>query len=630
MRLIRSKIYRAFPELDRFGDDQCVRFVIAANSSWFGRAVRWTVVGTLGVIAMLAGAMLAALTVTRFEESDGPLAMLLGGLVLIGATLGGMVGALVARDGLLRRRVRRMIAECGSCARCRYSLLGVRVGEDLRAICPECGTPREVDAAIGELATDERGGRVFVPQGSRVDTLERERLRVRRRRLFRRVLIGGGAIAGVAGLIVGGIAGFLFVQARAASEHADMAAAWHEIRRVRGATPGAMPEAEREREWTTFVALLGPVMDIQTSVVEDPTIGMGLSNAWPDPEALRDDAASRLDGSWGAGAAVKIRKMVMETVARNAKMGNGQRQEALRALRSPARAVVLDPTGAWLAPDQIAITQCYALVNLDVARAMLAMRAADRSEHGQAMDELVELARILDAQDTVMDLVAAARIRSMVAKLTIEQARDCRDEGWLKEARARLDALGEGPDASGVFETWKTLDNTHIARFFTDMRRSGLAMVGVLPDEYAYLTRTSPVGVFQIGTYWSNAQAGVRGHDELIAQARQEPWQRTRTGPSSTGKPLVDWMQVWSGNVISQRDQMVREMRRARIGLAAAEFEARNGRAAKDVGELTGMLPSERTAWDPFTNKRFELRSSDGDKGEVVAPSDGKPNATTK
>jgi len=56
MRLPAFKVYRAFPELDRFSDEQCEGFVAAANRSGSGRAWRRVTQAAFAVLLMSMGA----------------------------------------------------------------------------------------------------------------------------------------------------------------------------------------------------------------------------------------------------------------------------------------------------------------------------------------------------------------------------------------------------------------------------------------------------------------------------------------------------------------------------------------------------------------------------------------------
>jgi hypothetical protein len=149
MRLItRKKVYRAFPELDRFDDERCERLI---------RRLRADVVGIRVILAPM-GAFIAAFVLMALSAPLGWSACLRaaaavlgrrdGELVLIAFVIAALVlapslAALLARDLVLGGAVRRALIErleLTRCRGCRYLLMGQRVIDGV-IICPECGRP---------------------------------------------------------------------------------------------------------------------------------------------------------------------------------------------------------------------------------------------------------------------------------------------------------------------------------------------------------------------------------------------------------------------------------------------------------------------------------------------------------
>lgn len=150
MRLITRKLWRAFPELDRFEDGQCQRFVVAAVRDTWPRVIRWVVVVLAGFLGVVLGIMLSVIAedVLRTTMSYG-LARAQWGVVF-SATFtvgGGSIAAMIARDMLVRWHLRRVLAGTG-CPVCRYSLLGIPVPASGRIQCPECGEAIEANRAL--------------------------------------------------------------------------------------------------------------------------------------------------------------------------------------------------------------------------------------------------------------------------------------------------------------------------------------------------------------------------------------------------------------------------------------------------------------------------------------------------
>ncbi len=177
MRILTRTIWRAFPELDRFSDEQCERFVKAANARKVPKTITWCVVALVGVL-VAAAAMIVPIWLRPdirgnytygFPYWDDIYMHALLGKVWFWAwwMLAGGIAGFITRDVLLRLRVRRILRTRATCVQCRYSLLGLAVPASLIVQCPECGTPTHVDESMGELTVDEQGAARFTPKDVR-------------------------------------------------------------------------------------------------------------------------------------------------------------------------------------------------------------------------------------------------------------------------------------------------------------------------------------------------------------------------------------------------------------------------------------------------------------------------------
>lgn len=139
-----NKIYRAFPELDEFPDEECQRWVEAAQ-----RRVQWVIVICVVPIFVI-GAVVAVVFMDWFTwmlwaRYTTRLPMLLFTLLWIGLPiLFGTIPSFLMRDVLIRSTIRRLVMRA-QCADCGFSLLGLPTfetsgGESVR--CPECGVVR--------------------------------------------------------------------------------------------------------------------------------------------------------------------------------------------------------------------------------------------------------------------------------------------------------------------------------------------------------------------------------------------------------------------------------------------------------------------------------------------------------
>jgi hypothetical protein len=159
MRLNRTKIYRAFPELDRFDDARCERFVQAVRGGT-GRRLTALAKCILVSIVILVVPPIALGLIVGWIESALALGSDLAYPTFVGTSLIAMIAAptigLLTRDALIRRRVRFILRTRCTCLTCQDSLLGLPIEPDLMVTCPRCQSASRVDAAIGELspATD--------------------------------------------------------------------------------------------------------------------------------------------------------------------------------------------------------------------------------------------------------------------------------------------------------------------------------------------------------------------------------------------------------------------------------------------------------------------------------------------
>ncbi len=164
MRLPVSKIYRAFPELDRFSDAECDRFVqLAVKDRPFQTALV-----TIGILALLTIAMVGGLTffLGLFSVLDTyakPLRQLdmwpAAQILLIAVVLTALVylAAFLPRDKWIRSVIANRLRST-RCLSCNYSLLGLDIRQGM-VECPECGCRSSIAdrglTAEDLLATDQ-------------------------------------------------------------------------------------------------------------------------------------------------------------------------------------------------------------------------------------------------------------------------------------------------------------------------------------------------------------------------------------------------------------------------------------------------------------------------------------------
>lgn len=184
MRLPWSKVYRAFPELDRFEEADCERFVRLARAR-FGREAGPVVLLQIVVtaISVIIASGIAIRWFLSTEMTWPAVVSTVPSAMLIGASL---LPALFIRDFWLRSILRRHIGNV-QCAGCGYSLLGLPVRPGAVSAgsirCPECvaigsrvdvrcGRCGYILAGLPEVLPIPKGGTVLCPECGKVTDLD--------------------------------------------------------------------------------------------------------------------------------------------------------------------------------------------------------------------------------------------------------------------------------------------------------------------------------------------------------------------------------------------------------------------------------------------------------------------------
>ena len=144
MRILTKKIYRAYPELDKFDNEVCKRYIkraIRLQNTWKFGALMFLIFPITW--ALWAGLMylVTFLVELRFFEKlpgllqDSFLAVMLSGIAWVP-----LLVILFARDRWLHRCIRKQLTGV-QCPPCGYSLIGLTINTpDTPSVhCPECG-----------------------------------------------------------------------------------------------------------------------------------------------------------------------------------------------------------------------------------------------------------------------------------------------------------------------------------------------------------------------------------------------------------------------------------------------------------------------------------------------------------
>ncbi|UCD74793.1 MAG: hypothetical protein JSV91_13520 [Phycisphaerales bacterium] len=147
LRIVTRKLYRAFPELDGFDDDQCERLLRQVKSGMSYAPVLGLALLGFGLLPFLCSIWLAVagfqyltdLLTDKLNRYWVDRLAFLAGLIIV-LTIPSVVG-LITRDVVMRFHIRRALAarlKRIQCLGCKYLLLGQRVIDGF-VTCPECG-----------------------------------------------------------------------------------------------------------------------------------------------------------------------------------------------------------------------------------------------------------------------------------------------------------------------------------------------------------------------------------------------------------------------------------------------------------------------------------------------------------
>ncbi|MBO6514708.1 MAG: hypothetical protein JJ974_12155 [Phycisphaerales bacterium] len=152
MRLLTRKIYRAYPELDKFEDDVCKRYIKRAKrlqntwKLWLFQLLALLISIVLwGIASSLIELILFFGEATRRDQLVyimlNPIHLVFKIIQMSGYIFVPAICCLRVRDRWLHRCIRKQLTgvQCGACG---YSLLGLSISDENNTPsvhCPECG-----------------------------------------------------------------------------------------------------------------------------------------------------------------------------------------------------------------------------------------------------------------------------------------------------------------------------------------------------------------------------------------------------------------------------------------------------------------------------------------------------------
>ena len=201
MRFIASPIYRAFPELDGFTDEQCRNYLQRV----YGGVPARVAVGLVSLVLGVGVAFAVGWVCVSVANANPGRTSIVGVFALAAVIAAFGFGTLISRDVLLRLLVRRVLGEVGLCPSCDYSAMGLLVSVDFAVTCPECGNGIDLSSYREHCVPGIDGALRFMPPPGMVAD-QRRFLTAKRRRAVvqtaRRITVAFALIVGLAALPV--------------------------------------------------------------------------------------------------------------------------------------------------------------------------------------------------------------------------------------------------------------------------------------------------------------------------------------------------------------------------------------------------------------------------------------------
>ncbi len=524
-RLPTRHVYRAFPELDPYSDEQCRRFVRAARGSVRRRALTGSIVAIVSFVVTAAGVAAAWHVIMHVFVPYRTLNIahanitwygwLLNIVVgILGVAVGPLAGYLVC-DFLLIRLVRHILRTRGVCIGCRYSLVGLFVGEDLNVTCPECGAATSVDPSLGELVVDEAGRARFKPDESRHNA-GRFWTEHRIRRMRRNGLWLAAVFVVLPLVLAGAYEGFIRRQASVARRERT---GLQTINDMMLEQAHRVARAGDANAWDAFMRAAMQRFEIDRATWQNPASNWNVWPAFwliygippqygpdsdPDPEVEEQNRRGR--------------ELAIELIDLYRKAGVFEALDAMAASPLALRLIEHPPDAALIGVSLPEAGECRTLVVVSAARAHLAARGNDLEEFAAALESGLALARLMDSRAFMIEYQTAATIESvMLDRLFDALSRPVSPE-WVEAMAGALERQLPGePDLDlPWFEAERIIAFDAVAWVFSDPDRVrfGRWSSGLVPLHQSKRSEVDP-----LGTYKQNKRAFNRVFEAVRAFA---------------------------------------------------------------------------------------------------------------
>jgi hypothetical protein len=596
MRILVRRIYRAFPELDRYSDEQCLRFVRATRKRFWVRMGHWTIIAAVGLACFFGILVLWAYVSNELERYQNAARRDMPWLELI-AVLGCVptasivpVASFLTRDFLLRRRVRYVLRMRSACPRCAYRLIGLSVSPDHKITCPECGLVCDVDPALGELALDETGKQQYHP--SIIVAKTPFWTKRRKRRVLRAALL----VVLVPIVTAGFYESWLRYQASVARREKPGARG---LEALAASVQPAEP-ADSEDGWAKLVAVLDLMEQVDQRTWKTNPVNLSDSQqVYPDWSLvyLSTKRNSPDDAYNDASRALAIRQL-----EEYRKSGLFDALAGVAAARRAVRVLPLGESDSLLMASFPQLGEMRRMAQVNAARMILAIRAGDGNEALAAFEQNLALSKISQRQPLAIDALVAYSIDWLTfrqVRRLLESHPDAATLDRIDEAMTRQspcvprDHFVEGERAA-------CLDTA--AWLFSDASRVRLGRWSpALKELVGGIGATPAPG--RLGTYAQNRNALNATFDKARIEAEALYQDRSPGSFVYAGDLLlVRTLRPSLDRVLMSRDHDDLEWSSTRILIALERFRNAHGDYPQSLPELIPGQLSE-VPIDPWSGK---------------------------
>lgn len=526
MRIPLTRVYRAFPELDRFSDDQCSRFVRAACKRGWRRHVHRallviltpiSVLCTLLVLGMALEALADALG-RSFEYSTTYDVLLFS---VLAAGFLPVFGAMLIRDRLLLRRIRSVLRARCTCPACRYSLLGIVVAENNVVTCPECGIEVEADPSLNELTTDDQGRARFTP----TESVKTRRFWTQRRlRLLKRVALALAALLFI--VLPLGWGGYeVFLHRQAAAARAERPGVQGILEFVEAhQPPGTLPTDANA--WDAFDEAHYLRSQIDAEIISQLKFqNAGGPDVYPAFWLIYDE------GDLDASPDMLAYDMLCKALAEESLLAYQEQglYDAIDAITPHRRAVrgISGPSSQPLLFSLLpSLSEARVLARLNAARMHIAHQQNDLDGFISAFESILALARICRSQPTPVQSHAAAGMENLAYIRLRDYLAQHPSPEWLDAIDAAIKRQSESPPRDYPFRGRALMTIDAIAWTFSEPTRArfGRFSQGLGTFSGSFGLSLSTEG--RLATYATNRAACDEFFEQVAQAALLEPYKR--------------------------------------------------------------------------------------------------------